>query len=330
LAQAAGSGRDGLRPQLPDMKAHRSKLGSHMAWTSVALLFMVLLCAAGPKLQRCFVGPPGALGAGAVQRLGVRPHANVHPDVSASGPTAPSARRDSSVSLATLGAVAAVCVACAAGRGAPRRTGWSGAAVAITAAQHRTPIDADQREPLVAMHSDGGRRKRLGVGGRVCMLTGRKKYKDTYRTYSEHKNKRYWRPNTMWKKLWWDREKKWVRLFVSAAGIKLVDSFGLENVCKRAGLDLYAWCLPHWMPGSRQPLCLKKGYTSKARRDRMFWPEYSRHLNKGRPLADIKGEPIRPQAGPPWKVKKGRGTPPKRLKVTMMAPASTADALSLL
>merc|ERR1711972_490695 len=86
-----------------------------------------------------------------------------------------------------------------------------------------------------------GRRRRLGVPGRVCMLTGKKKIRGYYRTFSEKKVKRWWRPNTHWKKLWWDREQKWVRLYVSTSAMKLTDRYGLEHMANRAGLDLYAW-----------------------------------------------------------------------------------------
>jgi len=171
----------------------------------------------------------------------------------------------------------------------------------------------------VVMHSDGGRRKRLGVGGRVCMLTGRKKYKGITRSFSEKANKRYFRPNTHWKMLWWEKEKRWVRLYVSARAIRMVDTFGLENMAWRAGLDLYAWCKPHWMPGSRQPLSLKVGYTCKARLDLRRWPDYIGKLNKGAALADVcaprpptEAKVWRPKPWSPNKNKtKGIGTPPK-------------------
>jgi large subunit ribosomal protein L28 len=133
----------------------------------------------------------------------------------------------------------------------------------------------------------GGRRKRLGVSGRVCMLTGVKKFKGFYRTYTEHKNVRYYRPNTHWKRLWWDEEKMWVRLYVSTKALRMVDDEGLQAVATKAGLDLYAWTRPHWMAGSRQPLPLKVGYTNKAKAALKYWPDYEDKLNKGKPLADI-------------------------------------------
>mmetsp|Transcript_11132 Transcript_11132/g.35317 ORF Transcript_11132/g.35317 Transcript_11132/m.35317 type:complete len:309 (-) Transcript_11132:40-966(-) len=176
-------------------------------------------------------------------------------------------------------------------------------------------VPSSAEEPLVAMATAGGRRKRLGVGGRVCMLTGRKKKKVIRRSFSEKANKRYLRPNTRWKRLWWEREKKWIRLYVSCRAIRKVDTFGLETMARRAGLDLYAWAKPHWLPGSRQDLCLKVGYTGKARRDIRLWPDHIDKLNKGAALADITParEPTKPKAfrPRPWTRVKGPGTPTK-------------------
>lgn len=240
----------------------------------------------------------------------MRPHGQAPAARPGAGPAAPSAPYWPLVGL--TGALAATWMLRAARPEAPRPV------CGVTLAP-QAPA-----EPLVAMRTAGGRRKRLGVGGRVCMLTGRKKRKGFYRTFSEKKNKRYWRPNTRWKKFWWEREKKWVRLYVSTRAIRTVDNLGLERAASIAGLDLYAWSLPHWLPGSRQPLALKVGYTAQAKRDRRLWPDYMPKLNKeGKPLAEIFPDPhkdeekraFRPR---PWTRAKGEGTPPKRLKVTAM------------
>jgi len=142
---------------------------------------------------------------------------------------------------------------------------------------------------------------RMGAVGWMCMLTGSKKKRGFYRTFTETKVKRSWRPNVHWKKLWWDREKKFVNLYVSAKAMKMVDREGLETVANRAGLDLYAWSRPHWMPGSRQPLALKVGATPKAKSDLRYWPDYEKKINQGAPLAESVGEPLRiDRRGSPW------------------------------
>jgi len=257
--------------------------------------------------RAAFVASPGAAaGASSVALRGVR----LVPEVAAV---------DAAVLQRSSGVAVGLAAAAAAGAALFARMTSHGVASSPPARACNTilpltPSTVDEDVPAVVMNTAGGRRKRLGVGGRVCMLTGKKKHKGIVRTFSEKANKRYWRPNVMWKKFWWAREKKFVRLFVSAAGIKKVDFLGLEQVCKMAGLDLYAWCLPHWMPGSRQPLALKIGYTPESRRDKMFWPDYNKKLNQGAPLSEVCSEPIRPPGKPaPWEPlrRKGPGTPPK-------------------
>lgn len=188
------------------------------------------------------------------------------------------------------------------------------------------PVEAE--EPAVVMHTAGGRRKRLGVGGRICMLTGLKKFKGIRRTYSGKKNVRYWRPNAKWRNIWWAKEQKWVRLFTSMAAIRKMDHHGLDYMAKRAGLDLYAWTKDHWEPGSRQPLRLKVSTTGKAIKDKRLWPDYNRYLNKGKPLAEIFAGPKYSKKPLPWnqrKALKNPATPPKGLKVEIASSAS-ADA----
>mmetsp|Transcript_11840 Transcript_11840/g.26398 ORF Transcript_11840/g.26398 Transcript_11840/m.26398 type:complete len:321 (-) Transcript_11840:122-1084(-) len=173
-------------------------------------------------------------------------------------------------------------------------------------------------EPRVAMNTAGGRRKRLGLhGGRVCMLTGKRRRRGFFRTYTMTKVKRYWNANIRWNKLWWPREKRWVRLMISMSALKLVDKYGLEAMCKKAGLDLYAWCLPHWEPGSRQPLCVKVGNSPGSKHDKKLWPDYLPKLNRGAPLGDVMGQPeFRPENPFPYEpLDLSTGSPKGRLVV---------------
>merc|ERR1711971_326004 len=90
----------------------------------------------------------------------------------------------------------------------------------------------------------------------------------------------------------------------------------MGEMCQRAGLDLYAGSRPHWMPGSRQPLALKVGYSPESRKHKRIWPDYIDKLNQGAALADqIPGTEAELQANAyrpkPWDRKKGAGTPPK-------------------
>jgi len=275
--------------------------------------FLVAAKAASRLHGRAFVAtPPTAAPAPVGAKLAAGPAVASQRGQPAAGPAS---------AWPVLGGAAAIAAAAA----------WLRGTATPRVPQHRSslvlaPTEAPAAdEPLVAMRSDGGRRKRLGVGGKVCMLTGRKKIRGWTRSFSEHKTKRYFRPNTRWKKLWWEREQKWVRLYVSSRGIRMVDTFGLEKMARWAGLDLYAWSRPHWMPGSRQPLQLKVGYTMQAKKDKKLWPDYISRLNQGAALSDIypDRDPNQRLAKKlnPLNLKKGEGTPPKnpkRLEVSKM------------
>lgn len=307
---------------------------------SVALLAVAVLVLSIVGRGTSFVSPPATRNALPVALRGVQV-------------AAPPADDDS---ISTLTAVAATATAAALAARALKRTptrdrspGAPGAAraaavptglggmVLAAAPASQAPVAGvsantageDGRSSDVAMRGGSpevgsGRRARLGIAGRVCMLTGKQRKKTFYRTYSEKKNKRWTRPNLFWKRLWWEREQKWVRLLVSARAIRQVDVFGLEEMCRRAGLDLYAWCRPHWMPGSRQPLCLKIGWSPKALRDKKYWPDYIGKLNQGAALADTMPEPKKLASAQarlwPWKVGK-----PRRLDQEKMVTAGPAD-----
>jgi len=178
----------------------------------------------------------------------------------------------------------------------------------------------EAEEPHVAMRTDGGRRKRLGAPGKICMLTGTRKFKGVTRTYHLRKNIRYWRPNCRWMRLWWDKEKKWVNLFISMRALRKIDEFGLDEMCRRAGLDLYAWTKEHWEPGSRQPLCLRFGVTAQVKKDRKQWPDYMKHLNQGQALSErFAGPTPLPKKPVPWAVRKNKRMtmgPPQGLEVS--------------
>jgi len=202
----------------------------------------------------------------------------------------------SAIPVAGLLAVAAATSKCQAKRStAPVAVPVTGAS--LTGA---SLITAEVEEPKVIMRGGKGRRWRLGLTGKTCMLTGRRKVKGYYRTYVGKKIKRWWRPNVQWRKVWWEEEKMWVSLYISAAALRLVDDDGLQAVATKAGLDLYSWVKPHWEAGSRQPLCSKVGCTVQASRDRKIWPQYEKHLNAGRPMADVMPGPHALQAPMPW------------------------------
>lgn len=154
-----------------------------------------------------------------------------------------------------------------------------------------------QESPVIMRYGylKSGRRPRLGVPGRTCMLTGKIYRVKTWRTFNDKKIKKRCKPHLKWKRLWWAKEQKFVRLRVCVKAIKMTDFVGVEEMANRAGLDLYAWCKYHWDPSSRQPLALKVARRDMGKRDRKHWPDYEPLLNQGRPLAEVMAEPDRPK-----------------------------------
>ena len=49
-------------------------------------------------------------------------------------------------------------------------------------------------------------------------------------SHANNKTKRRFYPNLQWKRFWLPEEKRWVRLRVSAHGIKIIDRRGITKV----------------------------------------------------------------------------------------------------
>jgi len=64
----------------------------------------------------------------------------------------------------------------------------------------------------------------------VCQVTGRRPKSGHRVSHANNKTKRWFKPNIQWKRFWLDSEKRFVRLRVSAAGIKTINKLGIEKV----------------------------------------------------------------------------------------------------
>jgi large subunit ribosomal protein L28 len=51
-------------------------------------------------------------------------------------------------------------------------------------------------------------------------------------SHANNKSKRRWKPNLMNKRFWFEEESKWIRLRVSAKGMKIIDKRGLATVVR--------------------------------------------------------------------------------------------------
>ncbi|KAA9151339.1 50S ribosomal protein L28 [Amycolatopsis acidicola] len=64
----------------------------------------------------------------------------------------------------------------------------------------------------------------------VCQVTGRKPGYGKQVSHSHRRTSRRWEPNLQTRRYWLASEGRWVRLRVSAKGIKTIDKRGIEAV----------------------------------------------------------------------------------------------------
>jgi len=65
---------------------------------------------------------------------------------------------------------------------------------------------------------------------RVCQVTGKGPMTGNHVSHANNKTKRRFLPNLHHRKFWVEGEKRWVRLRLSSAGLRLIDKKGLEVV----------------------------------------------------------------------------------------------------
>jgi large subunit ribosomal protein L28 len=65
---------------------------------------------------------------------------------------------------------------------------------------------------------------------RVCQVTGKKPIVGNNVSHANNRTKRRFLPNLQYRRFWVDSEKRWVRLRVSNAGLRLIDKKGIEAV----------------------------------------------------------------------------------------------------
>ena len=65
---------------------------------------------------------------------------------------------------------------------------------------------------------------------RVCLVTGKKPQVGHRVSHANNKTKRRFLPNLQSRRFWLEGEKRWVRLRVTNAGLRLIDKKGIEVV----------------------------------------------------------------------------------------------------
>jgi large subunit ribosomal protein L28 len=65
---------------------------------------------------------------------------------------------------------------------------------------------------------------------RVCQVTGTGPMVGNNVSHANNKTKRRFLPNLQYRRFWVESENRWVRLRISAAGLRMVDKVGIDQI----------------------------------------------------------------------------------------------------
>lgn len=65
---------------------------------------------------------------------------------------------------------------------------------------------------------------------RICQVTGKRPITGNNVSHANNKTRRRFEPNLHWHRFWVEAEKRYVRLRVSAKGMRVVDRQGIDSV----------------------------------------------------------------------------------------------------
>ena len=65
---------------------------------------------------------------------------------------------------------------------------------------------------------------------RVCQVTGKGPMVGNNVSHANNKTKRRFMPNLQYRRIWVESENRWVRLRITAAGLRLIDKKGIDSV----------------------------------------------------------------------------------------------------
>ena len=69
---------------------------------------------------------------------------------------------------------------------------------------------------------------------KICQITGKKAQIGNNVSHSKHRTKRSFDVNLFSKKFYWVEENCWIRLKISAAGLRMINKVGLDAALKQA------------------------------------------------------------------------------------------------
>lgn len=65
---------------------------------------------------------------------------------------------------------------------------------------------------------------------RVCQITGKSPMVGNNVSHANNKTKRRFLPNLQYRRIWVESEKRWVRLRITNAGLRMIDKLGIDAV----------------------------------------------------------------------------------------------------
>ena len=65
---------------------------------------------------------------------------------------------------------------------------------------------------------------------RVCQVTGKRTIRGNNVSHANNKTRRSFLPNLHYRRFWIEGEKRWVKLRVSHAGLRIIDKKGIDAV----------------------------------------------------------------------------------------------------
>ena len=65
---------------------------------------------------------------------------------------------------------------------------------------------------------------------RVCQVTGKGPMVGNKVSHANNKTKRRFMPNLQYRRFWVETENRWVRLRITAAGLRLIDKKGIDAI----------------------------------------------------------------------------------------------------
>ena len=72
---------------------------------------------------------------------------------------------------------------------------------------------------------------------KVCQITGKKAITGNNVSHSKRRTKRKFNVNVFNRKFYWVEQDQWIRLTVSASGLRLINRIGLDAALKKAAQD---------------------------------------------------------------------------------------------